>query len=858
MKTVFFLVLILVSGKAIAQVVDQFSDGDFTNNPVWAGTTADYTVNTSNQLQLNNTIAATSYLSTAHGLSTLDGKEWNFWYSQTFSPSSSNFGRFYLTSSSADLSTNPDGFYLQFGEAGSTDAVRLFKCVSGTSTQICTSPDGQIAASFAVGVRVVRDNAGNWELYVDPSGGTNYGSPYSGIDATNLLGTHSGLLATYTISNADNYYFDNLYIGNEIFDTQAPSLVSATPISATSVDVLFSEPVAGSTILQNSNYILNPAIPVQSVSQDGSNLALMHLTLSSSLTNGQTYQLTVGSAQDPSGNTANALSTNFSYLVGEDAVPGDIIINEIMCDQTPVIGLPEVEFVEIYNKSSKYIDLTGWKLGDASSDGTIVSGFINPGQYKVLCSTSSQTFYPSALAVTSFPSLNNSGDDVVLKENDLTIINKVSYTDDWYNDEIKKDGGYTLELINPNDPCSDASNWSASNSVTGGTPEGQNSIYNVTPDTQTPTLIATNALAPNYLEVIFSEGMDSTTLSTTTLITNPSLTTSAIYIANTFSNTAVITFTQPLLASQTYTFTMSPVADCWLNQTSVSGHFALAEDPVAGDLIVNELLFDPGTGGTDFIEVYNNSSKVLNLKNIQVANFDDDTISNIHTIPDNYFMYPGEYAVLTADSIFQKNQFPAAVIGTFYEMALPALNNDSGTVYLMFNGAILDKVSYKEDWHLSMLDDTENKTLERIDPNGASSSGDNWHTAAEPIGFGTPGAQNSQYQNPQDGEGSFGTTELIFSPDNDGFQDVLIFYYAFGEPGLLATVTIYDDQGRIAKNLMKSELMGISGNFSWNGLNNDEIKSPIGVYLAVMELFSVDGSQKFVKRIAFTLGGKLN
>lgn len=858
MKTVFFLVLILVSGQCLSQVVDQFSDGDFTNNPTWAGTTADYTVNGSNVLQLNNTIAATSYLSTSHGLSTMDGKEWNFWYSQTFAPSSSNYGRFYLTSASADLTTNPDGFYLQFGEAGSTDAVRLFKCVSGTSTQICASPDGQISASFAVGIRVLRDALGNWELYVDPTGGTNYGSPYTGTDATNLLGTHCGLLAVYTVSNADNYYFDNLYIGDEIFDTQAPAIVSATPITATTVDVLFSEPVAGSTIFQNSNYILVPGIPVQSVTQDGSNAALMHLTLSSSLSNGQTYQLTVGSAQDPSGNIANALSTNFTYLVGEDAIPGDVIVTEIMCDPTPVIGLAEVEFVEIYNKSTKYIDLTGWKLGDASSDGTIVSGFIYPGQYKVLCSSSSQTVYPTGLAVTSFPSLNNSSDDVVLKENDLTVINKVSYTDNWYQDDVKKEGGYTLELINPNDPCSDASNWSASNSATGGTPEVQNSIYDITPDTQLPTLLAANALAPNYLEVIFSEGMDSITLANTTLITNPSLTTSAIYIASTFSNTAVITFVQPLQPSQTYGFTMMPVADCWLNQTAVYGEFALAEDPVAGDLIVNELLFDPGTGGTDFIEVYNNSTKVLNLKNIQVANFDDDTISNIQVIPDNYFMYPGEYAVLTADSTFQKNQFSSAVPGTFYEMSLPALNNDSGTVYLMFNGLVLDKVSYQEDWHLSLLDDTENKTLERIDPNGASSSGDNWHTAAEPIGFGTPGGQNSQYQNPQGGEGVFGSEEPIFSPDNDGFQDVLIFYYAFEEPNLLATVIIYDDQGREVKSLTKSELLGTSGNFSWNGLNNDEIKAPIGVYLAVMEVFSVDGAQKFVKRIAFTLGGKLN
>src|SRR6218665_2972750 len=426
MKAVFFLLLLFTAGKCFSQVTDQFTDGDFTSNPSWNGTTSVYIVNASQQLQLNNSIAATSYLSLPHALSDLNTKEWNFWYSQAFSPSSANYGRFYLTSSSADLTTNPDGFYLQFGEAGSTDAVRLFKSVAGTPTQICASPDGQIMNSFAVGIRVTRDNSGNWKLFVDPAGGTNYGSPYTGTDAANLLGTHSGVLEVYTASNATKFYLDNLYIGDEIFDVTAPVLVSGTAIDATHVDVLFNEPVAGTAILQNSNYSLNPANPVQAVSQDGTNLAMMHLTLTNPMVNGQTYQLTVTSFQDPAGNTAGPQNTNFQYLVGETAVKGDIIINEFFADPSPVIGLPELEFEEIYNRSNKYIDLTGWKLGDASSDGTISGGFIGPNQYKILCATSSVSEYAGSIAVTSFPSLNNSSDDVVLKSSDLTVIDKVS------------------------------------------------------------------------------------------------------------------------------------------------------------------------------------------------------------------------------------------------------------------------------------------------------------------------------------------------------------------------------------------------------------------------------------------------
>lgn len=856
MKTVFLLLLTFTT-TTFAQIDDQFTDGDFTANPSWNGTIATYIVNSGKQLQLNNSVASTSYLSTPHGLSTLDNQEWHFWYSQTFSSSTSNYGRVYLTSNSADLTSNPDGFYLQFGEAVSTDAVRLFKSVGGISTQICASPDGQIANSFAVGIRVVRDAGGNWDLYVDIAGGTNYGTPYSGTDATNLLGTHSGLLSVYTASNATKFYMDNFYAGDEIVDSTPPVLLSATAIDATHVDVQFDESVGGSTILQNSNYILVPSDAVQGVVHDASDLSLIHLTLTNALTNGQTYNLTVGGAQDLSGNNASAQTTSFTYLVGEIPVKGDVIISEFFPDPSPAVGLPELEFIEIYNKSNKYFDLTGWKIGDASGDGTITSGFIAPNEYKIVCATSSQPSYAGGYAVTSFPSLNNSSDDIKLKAPDLTIIDQLSYTDDWYRDDVKKDGGYTIELINPNDPCSDATNWMASMNANGGTPGVQNSVYNTTPDTQVPALLSANALAPNFLEVLFSEGMDSTSIMNAVITTVSPLTVSSIYVPNEFANSAIVTFAENLALSQTYQLSIQNVADCWLNATSVAGHFALAESPVIGDLVINEILFDPATGGSDFVELYNTSAKVINLKDLSLANYDNDTISNFHTVSFNYFLYPNDYVVITGDSSYQKSTFSAAVPGKFLQMSLPAYNNDSGTVYLIYNSTVLDKVSYHEDWHFSLLDDTENKTLERIDPHGSSNSKDNWHTSAEAIGFGTPGKQNSQYQSVV-ANGDFATNEPVFSPDNDGFQDVLLFNYSLAKPDLLGTVTIYDDQGRVVKELFKSELMALSGTFAWDGINDQNFKAGLGIYLAVMEAFDIDGSQKFVKRIAFTLAGKVN
>ncbi len=853
MKTLFIVLALLFPLLSWNQVTDDFSDGDFTANPVWSGTNSNYIVNAGQELQLSNTVAASSYLSTPHNLASLDNKQWGLLVRQTFAPSSSNFGRVYLTSNAADLSTNPDGFYLQFGEAGAIDAVRLFKIVSGVSTQVCASPDGQIAASFTTRIKVVRDNTGLWKLYVDASGGTNYGSPYTGTDVTALIGTHFGVTQTYTASNANKFYYDDVYVGDEIVDTQAPTLINSSVITSTQLDILFNEPVGGTSLLQTSNYTLNPTVPVSNVSVDGTNGALLHLILGTPLTNGQSYTVTVSSIEDAFGNTASNLTGNFTYLVGETAVKGDIVISEIMVDPSPVIGLPELEFIEIYNKSNKYIDLSGWKLGDQSGDGTISSGFINPGQYKILCATASMPDFPGSCGVSSFPSYNNLSDDVVLKDNTGMLMDKISFTGSWYQDPIKEDGGYTLELINPNDPCSDASNWTASNSASGGTPGMQNSVYNITPDIQAPFLTSLIALSPNYLEVHFSEGMDSASLVNAAISTNPNLTVQSISVASVFSNQAVITFNENLALSQHYSISYGPVSDCWLNTVTLSGTFALADVPQAGELVINEILFDPASGGSDFVEIYNRSSKVINLNDLILTNLNGDTVQ----LEENYFLNPSSYVVLTPDSNYQKSVFPQAVPGRFYATSLPSLNNDFSTIQLLYNSLIIDQVTYYEDWHLSLIDDTENKTLERINPDGASSNASNWHTAAETVGFGTPGKINSQYMSGSISS-TFGTTEAIFSPDNDGFQDVILFRYNF-EVGMIATLKLFDNQGREVRTLFSNELLGQQGSFTWDGVMSNNQKAPIGIYIAVIEAFSAeDNGKQFAKRVAFTLAGKLD
>lgn len=856
MKHFLLFVVILTNYAALSQITDDFNDGDFTANPTWAGTNADYIVNGSMELQLENTVAATSYLTTPHALANLDDKEWNFHVRQSFAGSGSNYGRVYLTASSSDLSTDPDGFYLQFGEAGSNDAVRLFRVQGGIDVEILAGPLGQIASSFQMGVRVVRDNTGLWEVYLDDTGGTAYALIGSATDATNLLGSHFGFFSEYTQSNADNYFYDDIYIGDEIIDIIPPTVASVTTISNNEVDVLFDEAVDQVTAETSANYGYTPNGTAITAVLDGVNPALVHLTFAGTLTNGTVYTLTVSNLEDLEGNTMTSQDEDFAFLIAEVPTWGDVVINEFVCDPSPVVGMAEAEFVEVYNRSNKIFDLQSWKLGDQSADGTVQQAWLLPGEYRVLTTTAYVDSFANAVAVTSFPSLNNAGDHIVLTSDLGVALDSIIYTDDWYQDDNKDGGGYSIERRNPDDPCSDISDWAASNDASGGTPGAQNSIYDTSPDIQAPSILQTVALAPNFLEVYFTEGMDSTSLSDAIITINPTLTIQNNYVLEAFPSMLTLQFQENLAASQVYSLTLENVADCWSNSADLNAIFALPATVEPGDIIINEILFNPITGGSDYVELYNNSDKLLDINLLEMANLDNDTISNNDVIESNYLLFPGEYVVITEDSTQVQQQYPSAVLGNFVESDLPTYSNDEGTVYLINGSQIIDAVSYLDDWHFQLIDDDNGKSLERIEPNGAPNSESNWHTAAESVGFGTPGGENSQYY-PALTNGTFSYTSETVSPDNNGFEDVLQINYEMNATGYVATFRVFDDRGRQVATVIDNELLSISGTFAWKGLTDTGTKASIGPYVGIFEAYDVNGGLIFTGKKVFVVAGDL-
>ena len=73
------------------------------------------------------------------------------------------------------------------------------------------------------------------------------------------------------------------------------------------------------------------------------------------------------------------------------------------------------------------------------------------------------------------------------------------------------------------------------------------------------------------------------------------------------------------------------------------------------------------------------------------------------------------------------------------------------------------------------------------------------------MGFATPGYENSQHTEDQEINDEVTVEPKIFSPDNDGYNDVLSIHFKFENPGYTANIQIFDAQGRLVYQAANSE-----------------------------------------------------
>ncbi|MDY0102886.1 MAG: lamin tail domain-containing protein [Lentimicrobium sp.] len=858
------LIFILLPFFSLAQISDDFSDGDFTQNPEWTGNTDSFTVNISQQLQLNATGEGQSILTTPFNAQGLI--EWRLWVRLNFSPSDNNLAKIYLASDNANLGEPLNGFYLKLGEGGSADAIELYRQSGTINTLICRGMEGIVAASFAIRIRVIRDENGIWTVSADPTGGEDFQFQGSGEDQQWYNFTHLGMLCKYTSSNATRFYFDDIYAGSPLVDNIAPTLLSINVLGPNNLDLTFSESVDEATANNVNNYFADNGLgnPL-AAGRDIVEKSIVHLLFENAFGQGVFYNLTVSNIKDLAGNVMETAVTPFAFY---NVQPWDILVTEIMADPDPPVVLPNEEYLEIYNSSPFPIQLENWVLNIGTTRKIFPKKLIEPGEYMILTNTDAVSLFTQFGQVIDFSSLSlsNTGAVLTLRNSEGAVIHSVSYNDTWYRDAIKKNGGWSIEMIDPGNPCAGAENWKASINPSGGTPSGINSVNGIILDTISPGIDKISITGPTTLRLFFTESIDSLSL----------LNISRFNVDQGIGAPDIVTLNPPAYTSVTLTFSSSftdgtiynltvktGLSDCAGNITTqdLTVPFALPSLPESMDVVINEVLSDPRTTGTEFVEIYNRSNKVVDLKNIWLATRDKYTgeISSAkETAADGRLMFPGEYLVLTKDPDIVKSEYSTPNPGGFVAMStFPTYSNDLGTVVLLTPWEeILDEFSYSSDMHFALFNTTDGVSLERINFNLPASDKGNWHSAAQSVGFATPGYQNSQFMLAPEGPDEVTISPEIFSPDNDGFDDLLAITCNFAETGYAVTIRIFNSNGREITLLAKNEPAGTGNQFIWDGTTEKHEKAPIGIYIVHVEAFNLAGKVKQFKKTA-VLGGKL-
>lgn len=868
MRKTLLLFMLLSVKLTFGQISDDFTDGNFSANPVWSGDVSRFSVNSTKQLQTSLSAVSQSVMLVTPNVLALNAK-WEFTIQMNFDPSATNRARIYLISDQQDLNGSLNGYFVQIGESGSTDSYDLYKQAGTSITRIIDGPakTRTNVNALLARVRVTRNDVGKWELLTDITGGNNFLSEGTATDLTFINANWFGVRCDYTTTRSNGFTFDDFSVTELTPDITPPVLTAAKALDEYTIEAVFSERLENASVMLLSNYILSQlGNPIAVATTSLANV--YKLTFATQLSTG-TYTLTVNNVKDLKGNiiATNSMASLF-YIKPYLAKAGDVVINEIFADPSPQIGLPNAEFVELWNTTDEYILLTGWKYKDLTTTYTFTGDTLKPKQYLILCANADVNLFSTfgkTKGLTSWPTLNNDKDVLKLLNANEDLIDEASYNLDWYKDPIKAQGGYSLELIDPKNKCKGIQNWMASTATSGGSPGVQNSVYQNQTSTETPKLLTATIVDEQNITLQFSKYVDS--LSASKLVNymvnngigNPI---SALPIAPLFTSVS-LKFATPFAKGIENLLTVSDLVDCSGNLIHPSANSAklfMAEKIKQGDILISEVLFNPREGSSDFIEIYNNSGHTLDLKELKLANLNSaDSVSNIKIVSTITQLIPANtYWVLTANSADVKQQYQVQYPNQIIQLSsLPTYNNDKGTVILLTDNLMLDRFSYHEGMHHTLLKNPDGVSLERVSFLLPANAPHNFKSAAQSAGFATPTAKNSQETIVGLVKNKVTLANKTFSPDGDGFEDQLQIDYEFVNNENLATVNIYTDRGILVRKLQRNTSVATTGSFIWDGLDDLGKLSKVGIYIIKFDAFALNGKTESFKQTC-VLASRLN
>jgi len=638
-----------------------------------------------------------------------------------------------------------------------------------------------------------------------------------------------------TSSFFGKHRFDDLYVGPRIRDTIAPSIDSLIFLNHRTILCRLSEP-ADTTITPQCN------LSGSNVKVDFKSMTELEFIAEEALVDDRPYELRISRLFDLERNESDTI-LKFVPTIPIRPQRGNVLFTELMTDPEPGISLPTVEYIELTNLRKNYLDLSKCRILDIGSSADIGPLIIPPFRSIILCDeddTASFTKTVSVHGMDRLPSLNNTTDRIRIVDQDGLILDEIEYDRENVQPEWKREGGWSMVMLDSTKRCLGLQNWAYSEDPEGGDPglfdhhivanTAFGSLKLMKMDMLSPRSLRLNFDAPlvGYTDCIITESaMD---------LDHPSVVIKQAQLS--------ISLSSPMRPGLVYHLDLDGVKDCIGRAIDTAVLFGIPSDIQPGDIVINEVLFNPKTGGSDFVELRNNSSELKDISQLFFFDLDSSGMKNHWqaAVPNFQTIAPGKSVALSRDPQFLKEHyFPVRSANLTYSDAIPTLPNDSGFVGIANReGQVIDELRYSEDMHALLLPDPEGASLERIDPYQSALMFRNWTSASSHVNHATPGYENSQYRiaafddrlsiDPKILDMRYGLKSSQINVSHD-LGNVAMHVYVFNEFGMIVK--------RIADGL----LTGNESSWYWDGSTDTGLPAPTGTYLITAHCLSVYGDR---------------